>query len=461
LYCENDWGHSVQQTSDGGYIITGYTSSFGAGENDVYLIKTDSLGDTLWTKTYGGFDSDIGWSVQQTKEGGYIITGRTKSFGGEYEAYLIKTDSSGDSLWTRTFGGSNDDYGYIVQQTVPDGGYIITGYTYSFGAGRADVYLIKTDSLGDTLWTKTYGSTDIDYGYSVQQTSDGGFIIAGYTYSGSGSGSIDAYLIKTDPLGDTLWTKTIGGNYAEFGTSIQQTVSDKGYIIVGYSESSSGGWPGDIYLIKTDSLGDSLWTKTYGGSGIESCFSVQQTSDGGYVITGLTESFGAGAVDAYLIKTDSTGDTLWTRTFGGTVSEQGRSVQQTSDGGFIITGVTNSFGAGGLDVYLIKTDGSGMVGIEESNDEYRTRNIEFRLLQNKPNPFSTLTALSYELGAPARTTLKIYDITGKLVKILVDKRQDPGVYQIHWEGKDIGSGIYFYRLQSGDYSTTKKLILLK
>jgi hypothetical protein len=366
---------------------------------------------------------------------GYIITGRTNSFGGGYGVYLIKTDFSGDSLWTKTFGGANDDYGYSVQYTPPDGGYIITGYTYSFGAGWADVYLIKTDSLGDTLWTRTYGGSHIDYGYSVQQTLDGGYIIAGYTYS-SGAGGINAYLIKTDPLGDTLWTKIIGGTYAEFGTSIQQTVPDNGFIIVGYTESFSGGWPGDIYLIKTDSLGDTLWTRAYGGSGIESCFSVQQTKDGGFIITGLTESFGAGLIDAYLIKTDSTGDTLWTRTFGGTSSEQGRSVQQTSDGGFIITGVTNSFGAGGLDVYLIKTDENGMVvGVEEESAEFGVRNAEYRLLQNKPNPFHKLTALSYELGAPAHATLKIYDITGRLIETLVDARQDPGVYKIQWEGR--------------------------
>ncbi|MDP7000223.1 MAG: hypothetical protein QF569_29625, partial [Candidatus Poribacteria bacterium] len=171
---ENDYGYSVQQTSDDGYIITGETYSYGNGEADVWLIRTDANGDTLWTQTYGGSESDIGNSVQQTSDGGYIIAGETYSYGnGAADVWLIKTDADGDTLWTQTFGGTEFDIAHSVQQTSDDG-YIITGETYSYGNGEADVWLIKTDANGDTLWTQTFGGSESDIGNSVQQTSDGG-----------------------------------------------------------------------------------------------------------------------------------------------------------------------------------------------------------------------------------------------------------------------------------------------
>jgi Leucine-rich repeat (LRR) protein len=349
---DDEYGWSVQQTSDGGYIITGGTKSFGAGGEDVYLIKTDANGDTLWTRAYGGTDSDAGTSVQQTSDGGYIIAGTTKSFGaGSDDIYLIKTDANGDTLWTRTYGGADRDVGYSAQQT-PDGGYIIAGSTKSLGVGEGDVYLIKTDANGDTLWTRAYGGTDSDAGTSVQQTSDGGYIIAGTTKS-FGAGERDVYLIKTTANGDTLWTRTYGGLSHDYGHSVQQT-SDGSYIVAGQTYSfGAGEW--DVYLVKTDTNGDTLWTKTYGGTDSDYGYSVQQTSDGSYIVAGWTGSFGAGETDVYLIKTNANGDTLWTKTYGGTDSDYGYSVQQTSDGGYIIVGYTGLFGAGGADLYLIKT----------------------------------------------------------------------------------------------------------
>jgi len=350
-----DNGASVQQTADGGYIIAG-TYSLVPGIYDIYLIKTDAKGDTLWTKTYGGANQDNGTSIQQTNDGGYIITGYTFSFGaGLSDVYLIKTDANGDTLWTKTFGGTNDDLATSVRQTA-DKGYIITGWTKSFGTGLIDVYLIKTNVNGDTLWTKTFGGINDDGGGSVQQTTDKGYIITGWTKS-FGAGSDDVYLIKTDSLGDTLWTKTFGGINNEQGGSVQQT-ADGGFIITGTTNSFGAGFK-DVYVIKTDVNGDTLWTKTFGGIITDQGSSIQQTTDGGYIITGNTYSFGSGSNDVYLIKTNVNGDTLWTKILGGISADLGRSVQQTTDGGYIITGTTISFGAGNFDVYLIKTDSLG------------------------------------------------------------------------------------------------------
>jgi hypothetical protein len=357
-----DWGYSVKQTSDGGYIITGGTGSFNSDHGEVYLIKTDQKGNEVWYRTLGGGE---GHSVQQTDDGGYIVVGY--SLPGWENVYLIKTDQKGNEVWSRTFGGEADDKGYSVQQTS-DGGYVVVGYAYSDASHTPDVYLIKTDREGKEVWNRTFGGNSNDYGYSVQQTSDGGYIITGYTES-FGAGEDDVYLIKTDSEGNEVWSRTFGGTASDLGFQVQQT-KDEGYIIIGRTESFGsvnslkptpfGLGKFDVYLIKTDQKGNEVWSHTYGGKGYDTGESIQQTSDGGYVIVGLTDTFGSGKWDVYLIKTDRQGNEVWYRTFGGTQDDQGYSVQQTSDGGYVITGITQSFGPSSAgDVYLIKTDAEG------------------------------------------------------------------------------------------------------
>jgi hypothetical protein len=303
-----------------------------------------------WFKTFGGSGNDEGWSVQQTSDGGFILLGRKESFGaGGFDVWLIKTDADGNKLWEKTFGGRYSEWSSSVRQTS-DGGFIIVGDTWSFGAG--DVWLIKTDANGNEQWEKTFGGRYPDRGRSVRQTSDGGFIIVGYTES-FGAGWADVWLIKTDADGNKLWDRTFGGSDWDDGWSVQQT-SDGGFIIVGETTSFGAGWA-DVWLIKTDADGNKLWDRTFGGSDWDWGFSVQQTSDGGFILVGYTESFGAGWADVWLIKTDADGNKLWDRTFGGSSYDYGYSVQQTSDGGFIIVGETTSFGAGEADVLLIKS----------------------------------------------------------------------------------------------------------
>ena len=356
---EEDVSIDVKQTLDEGFIITGHTKSFGNGETDIYLLKTDADRNEQWSKTFGGNEVDQSTSIQLLKQG-FIITGFTYSNGsGDRDVYLLKTDFDGNEQWSKTFGGENGEYGHSVQQTT-DFGYVLLGSTTSFGNGEVDMFLIKTDINGDSLWSKTFGGSNNDYGYSVQQTNDGGYILLGATTS-FGNGGSDMFLIKTDINGDSLWSKTFGGTNSEEGYSIKQTI-DGGYIITGNTWSFGNGET-DIYLLKIDANGNEQWSKTFGGENSEISWSnsLLQTTDGGFIIAGHTQSFGNGGADVYLLKTDADGNEQWSKTFGGSNHDRANSVQQTNDSGYIITGHTISFGNGGLDMFLIKTDEYGNV----------------------------------------------------------------------------------------------------
>jgi protein involved in ribonucleotide reduction len=345
------YGQSVQATKDGGYIVAGTTRSYGATGIDVYLLKVDGSGNKVWEKTYGGTGDDYGQSVQATKDGGYIVAGYTTSFGaGLADFYLVKVDSSGNKMWEKTYGGAGWDQGNSVQVTS-GGGYIIAGHTNSFGAGVNDFYLVKVDRSGNKMWAKTYGGSGSDQGNSVQVTSDGGYIISGMSTS-FGNGSGDVYLVKVDRSGNKVWEKTYGGTQWDNSWNVQVT-KDGGYIIAGVTE-SFGDQYGDVYLVKTDSSGNKIWEKTYGGTGMDWGYSVHVTSDGGYIITGTISAPGNVDTDVYLVKIDGSGNKLWEKTYGGAGWDQGNSVQVTSDGGYIVTGFTGSFGSQNGEVYLVK-----------------------------------------------------------------------------------------------------------
>ena len=348
----NDIGYSVKQTADGGLIIVGSTDSWGNGETDIWLIKTNNEGIEEWDKTFGGEEGDWGASVQNTNDGGLIIVGSTDSWGnGETDLWLIKTNNEGIKEWDKTFGGGEGDWGTSVQQTA-DNGFIILVHTLSFGNGYYYIFMIKTDSEGNEIWVKTFGGNEEDFGYSVIQTSDGGYILVGFTVS-FGSGNKDVWIIKTDSQGNEEWNKTYGGSEREIGFAVEQT-SDDGFIITGLTETNTFGLY-DILLIKTDINGENIWEKNIGNGNYEVGSSVKQTQDGGFIITGYTISYGNGAKDIWLVKTDPVGEIEWDRTFGGIHNDGGHDVFQTNSGGFIVLGYTESSGNGQKDFKLIKT----------------------------------------------------------------------------------------------------------
>jgi hypothetical protein len=305
-------GNSVQQTLDLGYIVAGTTWPKDEKHSDMVVVKTDPSGNEIWSRTYGGSRRDEGHSVRQTTDGGYIVAGQTDSFGnGNDDVYLLKTDASGNEIWSRTYGGNRRDEGHSVRQTT-DGGYIVAGQTNSFGNANEKVYLLKTDPEGNLVWSRSLGEGGRDRGESVRQTLDGGYIVAGTTWPFEATYS-DICLLKTDPEGREIWHKTFGGRYGDHGFTVEQT-RDGGYIVAGNT------WPvgrigqSRMVLLRTDGRGEEMWVKSFGGEGSTYGYSVCPTVDGGYVVAGKMEDLDKGNDDICLLKTYGDGVLAWRMT---------------------------------------------------------------------------------------------------------------------------------------------------
>jgi hypothetical protein len=435
-----DRARSIIQTADGGFAVIGeFGYYFEAGiqtNGDIWLVRTDADGDTLWTRAYGGPGIDEGYSIQQTSDGGYIIAGARSNNFGFFNAWLIRTDESGETLWAKTYDPSTLGWASFVQETT-DGGFIFTGLNQTQTTFSNDLWLVRTDAEGDTLWTKTYGGTGVDLGNSVRQTPDGGFIVTGSTRE-IGTNP-DLWLLRTDDNGDTLWTKRYNGNPTfndvDQGRDIQ-LISDDGFFILGQSGVS-------IWLLSTDMNGDTLRTTQFYGTGT----SFNQTADGGYIIAGGMS----------IIRTDDTGVPMWTRDTDGFCN----SVLQLFDGGYLVAGGSPIFGATDLWLFRLGPDGTTAI-----RNEGHTGPDRYELSQNYPNPFNPTTTISYSVDRQDHVELTIFNMLGQPVRKIVSESIPAGTYTVTWDGRNdagqlLSSGSYFYRLKAGNYTHTRRMVFLK
>ncbi len=389
---------SIQLTTDGGYIIAGDTSSNDGdvtgnhGNYDYWVVKLDSAGSIQWQKCLGGSSNEVSQSIKPTTDGGYIIAGNTSSNDGDVtghhglqDFWVVKLDSAGSIQWQKCLGGSSHDAAYSVQQTA-DGGYIVAGSTSSNDGdvtgyhGLQDSWIVKLNASGTIQWQKCLGGSSDDYIYDVQQTADGGYIVAGTTYSNDGDvtgnhGGYDYWIVKLNASGVIQWQKCLGGSGSEWAYSVQQT-ADGGYIVAGYTYSNDGDVTGnhgnnDYWVVKLDSAGSIQWQKFIGGSSNEFAQSIKPTTDGGYIIAGYTSSNDGdvtgnhGGYDYWIVKLNASGVIQWQKCLGGSVTDAAFSVQQIADGGYIVAGSTLSNNGdvtgnhGGYDIWIVKLDASG------------------------------------------------------------------------------------------------------
>ncbi|MBU1750131.1 MAG: PKD domain-containing protein [Chloroflexi bacterium] len=351
-YGGDDWDgiNSIVGTGDGGYIAAGYTRSFGAGDYDVWILKLDASGVVTWEKAYGGSDHDVANVIQETSDGGFIVAGQTESFGaGMKDAWVMRLNRDGSVAWQKTYGDDINDYAFSVQETS-DGGFIVAGLYY--GSFEYYAWVLKLGSDGSIVWHKTYENCGKDAAYAIQEIDNGQFIVAANNESGTGG----VWVLKLNGDGTIIWQNHYGTGSYDTAQSIQET-SDGGFVIAGYT--IANGW--DAWLMKLTSDGTVVWNKAYGGPDADRAHSFQQTSDGGFVLAGYTHSFGAGYDDAWVLKLAGDGMIVWEKTLGGSNWDIAHSIQETSDGGFIMAGRTLSSGAGNYDAWVLKLDSTGEI----------------------------------------------------------------------------------------------------
>jgi hypothetical protein len=451
-----DYGYSLVQTPDKGFIIAGQTRSF-VPMQEGYLVKTAQNGALQWQHNFHRVTFPTGLQgITHTIDDGYAAAGWSEYYQstGITAFFLAKLNANGDTMWTRTYGPpvSQAEGANAIVQTN-DGGYVLAGIGSQIPSiGGPLIYVIKTNATGDTMWTRKYSGNSAT---SVGLTSDGGYIIAGWAQAPV---IIALRLIKLDSTGNTVWNRTIGEtNFFSYSGSAQQTI-DGGYILSGSYAVGVGGAL-QAYLVKTNDSGNVVWTRKYFSPGYNGANSVSQTYDGGYIMTGVTGP-NSNVQDAFLLKTAINGDSLWCKVFGGTGSDRGWSVIQTEDGGYAFSGETSSSGAGLSDMWLVKGDDNGNVTSVEAPIPPGVP-ASFTLDQNYPNPFNPSTTIAYTLKGAVHVRLAIFNILGQEVMTLVNEVQNPGYHEKVFDAGSVATGVYFYQLKAGEFVEVKKMLLLK
>ena len=346
-----DIATAVQQTNDGGYIVTGYTysrdidviSGHGNGNPDFWVVKLNSSGNVEWTKCLGGTKDDQANDIIQTSDGGFIVAGYAYSHNGDVgrihgtitpDAWIVKLSASGNIEWKKFYGGTSYEIATSIKQTS-DGGYVFTGISHSrdfdvtTNNGDYDFWIVKLNNAGNIQWQKSIGGPSHDEGICIEQTADGGFIVGGIIFFQGNDvteayGGYDYWVVKLSNTGSIVWQKTFGGSDHEYLASVKQT-SDGGYIVAGTTNSTDGDITesfglSDYFMLKLDNLGNVIWKKSYGGKNADWAKSVFQTKDGGYIIAGTSNSFNDGICfqhpnDYWIVKTDALGNTEWQNEF--------------------------------------------------------------------------------------------------------------------------------------------------
>ena len=466
-----DEAFSIQQTSDGGYIVSGETFSTDGdvignhGSGDYWVVKLTNNGIVSWKKCYGGSQYDSEPIIQQTVDGGYIIGGTSNSNDGdasgnhgEYDIWIIKLNSTGDLVWQKMYGGGGDEYLGSIQQTT-DGGYIIFGGTesnsgnFSGNHGSSDFWLIKINGSGAVLWQKMMGGSGYDEGKYVRQTTDGGYILAGYTSSNDGDisgnhGDSDAWIAKLNSTGNIEWQKCFGGTQDESSFNIHQTV-DGGFILSVRALSSDGDFPTnkgsfDAWIVKLNNNGVVEWKKSLGGSNYDSIDYIEQTSDGGYIGAGFSKStdgdltgLNKGEFDMWIVKLNSSGTLTWQKTIGGSSVDYAHAIKQTNDGGYIIAGTFNTLngdipsGHGDFDFGIVKLGTS--TGINELELE--------TVFHIYPNPVRS--QLTIESNNNNIKSIEVNDISGRLIQTI-----NPQSSLIKIDCSNYTNGVYFLKMQT-------------
>jgi len=452
----NEFARSICSDNAGGLIMVGSTESYGDGISDIYILSIAENGDTVWTHYFGGGLIDQAFGVIQGPGESFIVAGSSFNHTSPYsKIYLIRINITGDPVWARLYGPQGYDWRAGVSSMSiidsPGGNYLVTGNKYRTGPVYAEPFIVEIDAAGDTLWNRTYSGSMFGASFYNSIKADGiNTVHVGF------NGRTAAYIIKTRANGDSIWANEFQFGDRSMASSVKLT-SDNSYIVAGTTRLLDSD-DTDAFLAKFDDQGELIWTNYYGGDEADSGFCVIQIPDQGYLMVGSTCSYGAGGSDLYLLKVDSQGESVWSMTYGDINDDGGYVIIPAEDNYYMIAGYTGYSDSTSSDCWLLK------IAIEPTSVPSNREDImpaEFSLVSNYPNPFNSSTEIQYDLFEPSRIRLEIYDILGKRIKTLTYSYQLSGRHSVLWQADDYPSGIYFYKLTTDDRTETGRMLLLR